>query len=100
MGFNFYDEYYGQYIGIGIRKTVGKQWTYQILHGKQRKYRYTVVPNPRTASQQANRLKIRHAVLAWQDLNPIQQQNYRKKEPFTPKMSGYNFFLSKYLKNF
>lgn len=99
MSFNYYDSYYGYPVATKIRGSIGNKFTYQLRHNKQYKIKYYVPTNPRTAPQQANRDKIKYAVLKWHSLTEIQKNFYRKKEPIRPTMSGYNFFIREYMKS-
>lgn len=98
MGFLWYNEFYGEYVGIKIRGAVGKKWIYQVVNNVQKKYPYVVPSNPRTAAQQAQRDLLRNAVNAWHALTDDQRNVYRRGEPYRPTMSGYNFFISSYIK--
>jgi len=54
--------------------------------------------NPRTEEQQANRQKIADGVLTWKNLTEEEKSVYNK-EAIGKRMSGYNLFLSEYLKS-
>ena len=95
--FDYYHTYYGNLVGTQIRKQIGKNFIYRRRGNQQEKYPYVVPSNPRTPTQQANRNRIRIAVLAWQALSEQQKNSYRSKEPIVPIMSGYNFFIREYI---
>jgi len=99
MGFQFYNSFYGYYPGIQIRGQIGKSFIYQISHGKQIRYHYVTPYNPRTDLQQANRNRIRQAVLSWKSLTEEQKNFYRRKEPINPTMSGYNYYIRQYIRS-
>jgi len=96
--FNYYNSFDYIPIGLKVRKQLGKKYIYQIRNGTQVRYDYVVPDNPRTELQQANRWRIRQAVLSWQSLNDDQKQSYRKLEPFKKPMSGYNYYIQQYIK--
>ena len=96
--FQYYRTYYGYYIGLEIRKQIGKKFIYQMNNGVQIKRRWKKPRNPRSDKQQANRWKIKQAVLAWKALPESEWNYYRGLEPFKKIMSGYNFFVSNYVK--
>lgn len=58
--------------------------------------RYYSPYNPRTTSQQANRKKIKNAVLAWQGLTKLQQLVYNKRAT-KEKFYGYQLFIREHL---
>lgn len=60
-----------------------------------RTYRPT---NPQTVLQQAQRAKMIDAVSEWQGLTTEQKENYNRKASRNGR-TGYNFFISGYLKN-
>lgn len=97
--FDYYHSYDYNLIATQIRKQIGKKFIYRRRSNQQQKYPYVVPSNPRTPTQQNNRNKIRLAVLAWQSLTDQQKKFYSDKEPITPTMSGYNFFISEYVKS-
>lgn len=98
MGFKFYRSYYDYIVATKIRKQLGHKWIYRVRFNKQEKFPYYKPDNPRTYYQQAIRSKIRHAVWSWQSLSENTKNYYRKLEPIRPIMSGYNFYISQYLK--
>ena len=53
-------------------------------------------PNPQTEDQQANRMKIKYGVIAWQGMNPATKDYYNRLS-FPRRASGYNRFLHYYL---
>ena len=53
--------------------------------------------NPQTPAQQANRQKLANAIIAWNNLSFDEQVIWnKKKKPI--KCSGYNRFISNYIK--
>ncbi len=97
--FQYYRAFGYYLIGVAIRKQLGKEYIYRIRNNVQERMLYYVPTNPRTYAQQFNRWKVKQAVLSWKGLNEDEKNYYRNKEPFTKTMSGYNYFISEYLKN-
>lgn len=97
MAFNFYDSYYGTYVGLKIRGTIGKNFTYQTTRNIQRKYPYRIPYDPKTPAQLRQRDLLRKATWSWHSLTPQEQQTYRNNEPYYPIMSGFNFYVSQYI---
>lgn len=54
--------------------------------------------NPQTIPQQANRGKLSAAIFLWRALSDSQKNIWRAK-CYNKRMSGYNLFLSTYIKN-
>ena len=96
--FQYYRSFYGYVLGVQIRKQLGKKYIYQVVGGKQIKYKYVVPGNPRTYLQQLNRWRMKQAVLSWQSLTDSVKNFYRSKEPFKKIMSGYNYYISAYIR--
>ena len=69
------------------------------LNGQRKEFRqkYYFPYNPRSPSQVKNRNKFAEAVKAWQDLTNEEKMFYNKLKGYR-KMSGYNYFISLYLK--
>lgn len=67
--------------------------------GNQYSKRYVVPTNPRTVLQQAQRGKFAQAVSAWQALSPADKQTFRQMAKSLP-MTGFNLFVSNYLKTY
>jgi len=100
MQWNYYPGTYGIYVGLGIRGAIGYLYTFQIIHGKQCRFPYYVPPPSRTYAQAQQRDKLKHATYSWHTLTEEQKNYYRGKEPITPIMSGFNFFVRQYIKAF
>ena len=60
------------------------------------KMKYTAPTNPQTALQQANRLKMHNAVLAWQNLTPAEKNVYISRAKVLA-IPGYNLFIREQL---
>ncbi len=89
FGYNFFG-FYSMYSGIYQKKYYfGTPYI-----SKMKFYRPT---NPRTESQQAWRAIFADGKSAWSSLDPETKEQYRLKGQ-RRKMTGMNFFLSKYLK--
>ncbi len=75
---------------------------YQRRHGKRGliivKTKYVVPRNPRTVPQQAQRLKIKNAVLGWQALTDMQKQEYNALAAGNGT-TGYILFLRVYMRS-
>lgn len=100
MSFDYYDEYYDQYIGMQIRGTIGKKFIYQRIGNRQKKYAWFIPPNPNTPAQQKMRFLLGQATYSWHDLTPSQQIAYESLKPKHLIMSGFNYFVSQYIKSF
>jgi len=59
---------------------------------------YYITRNPRTVAQQAWRKVFGDAVRAWRDLTSEEKELYNKRAK-RKNMSGYNLFISDYLKS-
>jgi hypothetical protein len=66
--------------------------------GRTKCYRepYYITKNPRTESQQDNRLKFADAIAGWQGLTEEQQNQYNIRAKGKP-LSGYNLFLREFM---
>ena len=100
MSFNFYDSYYGSYVGIDISGSIGNKFTFYSVSGKQHKRRWILPPDPQTPAQLNLRDLFRKAVASWQTLTNQQKEFYEKLRPRHKIMSGYNFFISSYMKHY
>ena len=76
-----------------------KNLVYQVVTktGNQYTRKFVKSKNPRTPLQEAQRAKLSNADKAWQSLTPAQKADWNKKAKNKPK-SGYNLFVSNYLK--
>jgi hypothetical protein len=61
------------------------------------KMKYCIPPQPRTTKQQGGRIKFALAVDSWNNL-PFENQVVWNKKRYPYHMSGYNRFISNYLK--
>lgn len=78
---------YNQYTGPPGRRAPS-------YYVQMRTYRPT---NPQTEEQQENRTLFAQAIEAWQDLTTEQKANYNQKASRYSR-TGYNFFISEYMK--
>lgn len=99
MAFNWWDSFYGQYIGVRIQGQVGKRYIYYIYKGQQLKRRYNVQQNLTHPNQIRVHENFKKANQAWQAQTPEQKETLKKLDQYNPTMSGYNYFISQYLKN-
>ena len=121
-GFLFYNSFYGYYIGIRISGTIGKRQgqtriirgktyygmtsrlfpkiTYAVWKGKQYSYPYCIPTYRNTPRQQQERDAMRGAVLGWKALTPAEKSTYKDHKFGTHMASGYNYFISTYMKDF
>ena len=121
-GFLFYQSYYGYYIGIRISGTIGRMQgktriirgktyygmtsrrfpkiTYYVWKGKQYHRPYYAPAYRNTPRQQQERDAMRGANLGWKALTPAEKETYKDTKSGTHMISGFNFFISQYLKNF
>lgn len=100
MGFNFYDSYYGYYIGIQIRGTIGKTFVYQVIHGEQFKRRYVIPYDPKTPAQQRLRDLFKKAIQSWKKFSDQEKSDLEKLKPAYLIMSGFNYYISSYMKTY
>lgn len=100
MGFNYYHEFYGYYIGLGIRKQVGEKYIYQIVKGEQRKYSYVVPSRPNSPGQQKMTDLLRKATQSWHTLTSYEKKYYDNNVPSGKTMSGFNFYISLYINSY
>jgi len=98
--FDFYTSFYDNYPGIKIQGTIGKKYVYRLDHNKQIKYIYKIPDDPKTPPQILQRGIFRQAVQSWHSLSDEQKNFYRRQEPYTPTMSGFNFFVRQYIRNY
>lgn len=99
MAFNWWDSFYGQYIGVKIHGQLGKTFIYYVYKGKQLKRRYNVQQNLDHPEQIRRHHLFRHANYSWNGLSPGDKEEWKKRDKYNPTMSGYNYFISQYLKN-
>ena len=121
-GFLFYNSFYSYYISIRISGTIGRlqgktriirgktyygmtsrlfpKITYCVRKGKQYSYPYTIPTYRNTPRQQQERDAVRQGVLSWKALTPAEKNTYKDTKHKTYTISGYNFFMSNYIKNF
>jgi len=100
MGFNFYTLYYGYYIGISVSASIGKKYVYYLQHNVQKKRRWVLPADPKVPAQLNMRFLLKQAVLAWHDLTPSQKISYQDFRSKTKVYSGYNSFISSYIKSY
>ncbi len=70
---------------------------YYTCHGKVRARLYAVPRDPKTPAQRVRRQAFADAVGAWKLLS-MEEKNYWKARGIRKRVSGYNAFLSAYLK--
>jgi len=112
--------YGGKLVGRGVRGSIAKQTTYQVLPGKckhgagdgepyQIQYAYKVPYNPRTETQQAWRAIFAAGTAAWAALSPAEKQEWNDKALEEIRQArtrgelykvyyGWHLFMSDYLK--
>lgn len=100
MPFDFYNEFYGTYIGISIRGAIGKKYIYQRVNNQQKKYSYVVPSNPNTIAQQKMRDLLKKATLSWHTLSSDTKKWYDEHTPPRRTMSGFNFYVSRYINTY
>lgn len=100
MAFNWWDSFYGQYIGVKVHGQIGKEYIYYVVHGRQLKRRYNVQQNLTHPNQIRVHENFKKANLAWNALAEDQKTEWKKRDQYNPTMSGYNYFISQYLKNY
>ena len=100
MSFDWYDSYYGTYLGAKIKGTIGKKYIYQVVENIQRKYRYYDYINPDSPEQQRFRDLLRKAVQSWHSLSSDEKLFYDGNIPSGKTMSGFNFYVSSYINNY
>lgn len=100
MAFNYYHEFYGVYIGLGIRKQLGKKYIYQIVKSDQRKYSYVVPSRPNSPGQQKMTDLLRKATQSWHDLTSEEKKYYDDNVPLGKVMSGFNYYVSEYINTY
>lgn len=98
MAFNWWDSFYGRYIGVKIHGQLGKTFIYYVVNGRQLKRRYNVQQNIEHSQQKRVHSVFRMANQKWNTLNQEQKKEWKKKDQYNPTMSGYNYFISQYLK--
>jgi len=74
-------------------------WTYRVRNGKQQKYVYKNPGNKGTSAQLNQQNKLRQAVLKWHSLTETEKKEWRDKRTGHKVMSGFNFFVSEYIKS-
>lgn len=100
MGYNFFTLYYGYYIGMAARGTIGKKYVYQVVNNRQWKRRWVKPKDPKTPGQLNMRFLFACAVAAWHDLTDPEKLSWKDVNQGTKIYSGYNAFLSSYIKSF
>lgn len=98
-------------LGLTVKKKLGRLnipdpygvrgiYRTRVIYGKRYNEKLPIYSpfNPQTEAQQANRQKYANGVSAWQGLTDEQKDVYNEKAK-GKRMSGYNLFLSEYLKS-
>lgn len=98
MSFNWWDSYYGNYLGVKAHGQLGKKFIFYCVNNRQLKRRYNVQQNISHPEQIRRHHLFRHANYSWTALRENQKKEERKKQQYDPTMSGYNYFISNYLK--
>lgn len=97
MAFNWWDSFYGQYIGTRIHGQLGKTYIYYVVKGKQLKRKYNVQHNLNSYYTIQTNDIFKKALQAWKALSPGNKEEWKKQDKYNPTMSGYNYFISQYL---
>ena len=87
----------GYPLGFQVRRQINKEWIYRIKCGTQEKYPYFVPTNPKTAPQQAWRVKFTAGIAAAKLLSEAEKEVYRKKAKRKPGQTWHSLFMSWYL---
>ena len=100
-GFAYWTKcYYGGIpLGLEARKQIAHAVIFRVKGGGQHRYPYFTPSNPQTPLQQANRARMADAVLSWKGLGEDTKQAYRDAVKWTKGISGYNFYVSLYLRD-
>lgn len=81
-----------------VGKTTGEGVVFRVVHGVQDSYPYFTPTDPKTPAQLTQRSKFADAVHAWQALTPGEKAYYEeKRKRYKWGMSGYNYFISRYM---
>lgn len=84
--------------GFMLRGKAGN-YTYQIRRNKQVRYSYTVPSNPQSGPQQAWRAEFTRGTFAWNNLSQYGKDWFTAKaKSYSLKMTGFNYFMSLFLK--
>ena len=100
MPFDFYNEFYGTYVGVKIRGALSKRFIYQVVNNRQRKYAYCVPSDPKSAEQLRLRDLLRKATQSWHTLSDEDKNFYRESVPEGKPMTGFNYYVSLYINNY
>lgn len=100
MAFNWWDSFYGQYIGTRTHGQLGKRYVYYVVKGKQLKRRYNVQHNLTHPNVIRTNENFRKAYWSWGTLSPGEKENWKRQNQYNPTMSGHNYFISQYLKKY
>ena len=95
-------------LGIELRKSIAKTTTYRVRTGNgkagsvlgkkyQDTFPYTVVSDPKTVPQQANRGKFAAAMTAAKLLTPAERQPYIDRAKKQGSINWHNIFISEYM---
>lgn len=101
--------YNGQPIGRKIRGQIGKEVIYRVRKGNgyvgstvgrtyQDRYRYFVPSTIMHPNGDASRTLFAEAVSAWQSLSSAEKQQYSSTASRRGGLTGYNLFVSNYMK--
>jgi hypothetical protein len=95
-------------LGMTIRRSIGKTWTFRLRKGNgqagtrigelvQDKYPYTV-PDPNADHVGVgNKTNFAQAISNWQNvLTPAEKAEYNRRAAIKKKMSGYNLYIREY----
>lgn len=97
-GFKYYNDYYNYIIGMSVVGQLGKAFVYYKWRGKQRRRKYFIPPYTNSDYQERHRQLFADAVHLWKNLSQLEKKNLDLKNPKYRVQSGYNFFISSYLK--
>jgi len=98
MGFRFYNDYYNYIVSIKLSGQIGHSYVYYLIKNVQYRRKYFIPPDPKTDAQLRIRDLMRKSVQKWHSLTPQEQTLHNVVPHYDPTMSGYNFFISCYIK--
>jgi len=100
MSFTFYPTFDYHILGVRARKQMAHKTIYRIRSGRQQQYAYFIPGDPRNPVVLYNRWKFKQAVFAWHDLTDQGKEFWDTRVPGHKIMSGFNFFISEYIRTF
>jgi len=88
--------YDGIPLGLGVRGTIAKLFSYRIRRGLQEKYAYVCPDDPKTEAQLARRALFAAGVATWKAFSAEEKNSWDKGGP----RSSINWFLRDYLRTY